>query len=318
MNSFKRDMDKYIGDSPRFKEPLKRKILMEIKKEKNPGNYTGTRHGAFKHGAILTLLLIAVASFLAITLTGDKEQPQTSSPDAMEVAVMNFVDRSDNWKVTYTQKDMGGGVRESSIAIEYIGDGPKPAEVSYKFNYEKDLESFGGSLQFIEESNYADEDFTTCTECILYSEEGELSGTVEWEGQKESLVLTKSTESKWQESPLFETNNYTMIGEGGRAGFIYEVDEVTRFYENKVQKYMWHFWGSETEITGYFKVIGTHENSSEEIIIVPEGEISIPSPNNGADHHIPTQMSLPEKGMWKLEAFLTIFDLAGVFHSVIP
>lgn len=75
---------------------------------------------------------------------------------------------------------------------------------------------------------------------------------------------------------------------------------MTGFYENQVQKYMWHFWGSETELTGYFKVIGTHENNSVEIIVVPEMQMSIPVPNNGADHHIPTQMYLSQKGMWKL------------------
>lgn len=316
MNSFKRDMDKYIGDSPRFKEPLKRKILMEIKKEKKSSKFNGTGHGAFKFGAIFTLLLIAVASFLVINLTENDQQPQTSSPDITEVPVLNFADRSENWKVTYTQKDMGESVRESSLAIEYIGEGLKPEEVSYKFSYEKDQESFGGSLQFDEQSNFADEDFTTCTACILYKEKGEISGTIEWGGQKENLVLTNSTESKWQESPLFESNNYTMIGEEGRAGFIYGDNEVTRFYEDQVQKYMWHFWGSATELTGYFKVIGTHENSSEEIVVVPEGGMSIPAPNNGADHHVPTHMALPEKGIWKLEAVIDDEIIGTVFVEV--
>jgi signal peptidase I len=107
-----------------------------------------------------------------------------------------------------------------------------------------------------------------------------------------------------------------MIGEEGRAGFIYEDDEVTRFYENKVQKYMWHFWGSEEELTGTFKVMGTHEKRGAEIVVVPEKEESFMSPNNGADHHIPTQMALPYKGMWRLEAIFDDKVIGTVFVEV--
>lgn len=114
---------------------------------------------------------------------------------------------------------------------------------------------------------------------------------------------TATEELNWEQSPLFEANGYSMIGEEGRAGFIYEDSEVDRFYPNRTQKYMWHFWGSEEGLTGEFKVVGTHEESKEHIEIEPAGnEISRLAPNNGADHHIPTHMTLPKKGMWKLEA----------------
>lgn len=66
----------------------------------------------------------------------------------------------------------------------------------------------------------------------------------------------------------------------------------------------WHFWGSDVELTGAFKVLGKHENSSEEIVAVSAKEESRPSPNNRADHHIPTAMELPEKGMRQLRAMI--------------
>ncbi|MEG0578081.1 MAG: hypothetical protein RR500_09530, partial [Bacilli bacterium] len=108
----------------------------------------------------------------------------------------------------------------------------------------------------------------------------------------------------WNESPLFESDGYTMIGEEGHLGFIYDDAEVVRFFPDKVQKYMWHFWGNEDELIGDFEVLGTHENSNEEIIIVPKRENSFLSPNNGADTHYPTNMMLPKSGMWKLDAYI--------------
>ena len=108
----------------------------------------------------------------------------------------------------------------------------------------------------------------------------------------------------WKESSLFESGSYTMIGEEGRLGFLYNDSEVDRFYPNKTQKYMWHFWGNEDELIGDIKVLGTHENSNEEIIVVPRKENAFLSPNNGADQHSPTNMMLPKSGMWKLDAYI--------------
>lgn len=92
-----------------------------------------------------------------------------------------------------------------------------------------------------------------------------------------------------------------MIGEEGRLGFIYDDGEVVRFYPEKVQKYMWHFWGEHQELEGELKIVASHENDEEEIDVTG-GELS--GANNGADKHIPSQMSLPKSGMWKLDAYI--------------
>ncbi|MDN7240637.1 hypothetical protein QWY14_02495 [Planococcus sp. N028] len=316
MNRFKRDMDKFIGESPRFNEALKQKILMNAKDGNTSKGSNKRGWSTFRFAAIFVLFLIGVNSFLAVTLTQDGLETPTSTSGQSGEPVKNFTDKSKNWKVTYTQKDLSAGGRDSFMTIEYIGEGPKPKEIGYRFVYKKDQELFGGSLLLNENGSYTDVGFGTCKTCILYAEDDEIPGTIEWEGQQESLVLTKTDMSKWQESPLFDSGSYTMIGEEGRVGFIYDDSEVTRFYEDKKQKYMWHFWGSQVEITGSFKVVGTHENSSDEIIVVPEGKESFLSPNNGADHHIPTHMSLPEKGMWKLEAVFNEKVIGTVYVEV--
>lgn len=138
-----------------------------------------------------------------------------------------------------------------------------------------------------------------------------IAGCNDEEPIKEEII-----QNDWKESPLFESGGYTMIGEEGRLGFIYDDAEVVRFYPDKVQKYMWHFWGNEDELIGDFEVLGTHENSSEEIIIVPKGENSSLSPNNGADNHIPTNMTLPKSGMWKLDAYIGNRLFGSVFVEV--
>lgn len=109
------------------------------------------------------------------------------------------------------------------------------------------------------------------------------------------------TEEKWGESPLFISGNYTMMGEKGRLGFIYDDSEVLRFYPNKIQKYMWHFWGKDQEFKGKLKVVAKHENGNEQLTILKD--IVVSGAHNGADRHIPSNMSLPNSGMWKLDAY---------------
>lgn len=111
----------------------------------------------------------------------------------------------------------------------------------------------------------------------------------------------KVIKSNWNESSLFETGGYTMIGEEGRLGFIYDDSEEVRFYPDKEQKYMWHFWGGKQELEGELKVVATHENEDEEIFVI-SGVLG--AANNGADKHAPSNMSLPKSGIWKLDAYI--------------
>ncbi|WP_339254248.1 hypothetical protein NSQ43_07045 [Sporosarcina sp. FSL W8-0480] len=130
-------------------------------------------------------------------------------------------------------------------------------------------------------------------------------------------IKEEVSRDNWNESSLFKSGNYTMIGEEGRLGFIYDNSEVVRFYPNKTQKYMWHFWGNEDELIGDFEVLGTHEDSDEEIIIVPKrGNTSLLSPNNGADQHFPTNMTFPKSGMWKLDAYIGDKIFGSVYVKV--
>ncbi|QTD40383.1 hypothetical protein [Sporosarcina sp. Te-1] len=120
-------------------------------------------------------------------------------------------------------------------------------------------------------------------------------------------------ERNWQESSLFKSGNYTMIGEEGRLGFIYDDSEVVRFYPDKIQKYMWHFWGAEDELDGGLKVVATHEKDNNPIVLL---ETDLGGPNNGADRHTPSNLSLPKSGMWKLDAYIEEQLFGTVFVKV--
>ncbi|WP_246358977.1 hypothetical protein [Paenibacillus phytorum] len=83
-------------------------------------------------------------------------------------------------------------------------------------------------------------------------------------------------------------------------GFIYDHSDATSFYPNKKQKYMWHFWGKSEELQGPLKVTGSNEAGEHITVFEAKG---VGGPNNGADAHMPSLMSLPTPGYWRLDAY---------------
>jgi hypothetical protein len=125
----------------------------------------------------------------------------------------------------------------------------------------------------------------------------------------------------WEQSSLFESASYSMIGKEGHIGFIYDEKKVTRFYPGKVQKYMWHFWGDIPE--GDFKVVATREKSGkkEKALVAGKRKVwSIGEPSkgkhNGADASLPSHMSLPAPGLWKLDAYIGEELFGSIFVKV--
>ncbi|GIP38186.1 hypothetical protein J31TS4_14660 [Paenibacillus sp. J31TS4] len=116
---------------------------------------------------------------------------------------------------------------------------------------------------------------------------------------------------EWKVSPLFKSDSYTMIGEEGKIGFIYDDGEVVRFYPNKEQKYMWHFWAQTPQETQKLfgkkvKIIGVSKQTGEKVNVI-EGGIGIPNTaikDNDKVGRMPSTMSLPSKGLWRLEAYV--------------
>jgi hypothetical protein len=132
--------------------------------------------------------------------------------------------------------------------------------------------------------------------------EGQLELRNPSENDSTNETEEKSDGNEAKVSPMFEAGSYTMIGEKGRIGFIFDGSEVTRFKPNREQKYMWHFWGEPEELEGKLKVIGTSANTGEEVTVFEAAGLG--GPNNGADAHTPSSMSLPSIGIWELNAYV--------------
>lgn len=111
-----------------------------------------------------------------------------------------------------------------------------------------------------------------------------------------------STEIIWKESPLFESENLSFIGVENHLGFTYDESELMRFYPGKVQKYAWHFWGNEEELNGKLMIKAIHKETNKEVTLLKD--LGLMGPNSGADRHVPSSMSLPDSGMWKLDVFI--------------
>lgn len=106
---------------------------------------------------------------------------------------------------------------------------------------------------------------------------------------------------EWVQSSLFESGSFSMIGVKNKIGFIYEDKDELRFYPNKAQKYMWHVW-LDDQTNAKLTVKAIYQNTNEEVLIIDNQVLG--GPNNGADAHLPSLISLPHSGMWKLDTYI--------------
>ena len=88
MNKFKRDLDEFVGESPRFNEPLKRQILSEMKKEQQPTE----RFADFKYAAVLILLLTVVTGFIVLNFNGSNTDPSDPAGTTDELPALTDPD----------------------------------------------------------------------------------------------------------------------------------------------------------------------------------------------------------------------------------
>lgn len=114
---------------------------------------------------------------------------------------------------------------------------------------------------------------------------------------------------------------FLLIGKKDKVGFIVGSVQDGKAVEqpiiaNKVNKYMWHFWGKEEAISGDFKVVGIDEKGKVHPVLVAgddqvwEYSNTVISPLNGADSHTPSNMMFPTSGLWTLKVYFNekLFD----------
>lgn len=101
----------------------------------------------------------------------------------------------------------------------------------------------------------------------------------------------------WKISTTFKSGSYMLRGIEGKVGII-----DPGFIAGQGNKYMWHFWGETEELQGELSIMAVKQGD-DKLLEVFKAK-SLGGANNGADRHIPSSMSLPESGLWRLIPFI--------------
>lgn len=130
------------------------------------------------------------------------------------------------------------------------------------------------------------------------------------DGKKYGDIVFDVPDGSWVPSPSFVTDRSeeeakiaaskgapprSVTGVEGRLAFL-----GMNFAACKPNKYMWHFWGKDEELTGDLTFTAVKQHSNE-LIDVFQTEIR-PSPMYGADAMLPSMMMLPSPGLWRIMA----------------
>jgi len=114
-------------------------------------------------------------------------------------------------------------------------------------------------------------------------------------------------------SPIFKSNTgASMIGIEDKIGIL-----GPDFIAGQGNKFMWHFWGTKDEMNKKpFRVeaINLKTMKKNMALILDAGtsnerhvweyNFAPAGPNNGADAHLPSNLSLASKGLWQLNAYI--------------
>lgn len=107
--------------------------------------------------------------------------------------------------------------------------------------------------------------------------------------------------SAWEASPLFDLappdeRSYQVFGIPGKVA----VRGSETLEAGSLAKYLWFFWTDRTS-EEKVKVVGVKEGSREPIDLIPP--TSLTSPLYGADATLPSTLTLPTAGMWRLDVY---------------
>lgn len=136
--------------------------------------------------------------------------------------------------------------------------------------------------------------FTTAFELPLG---GNWTYEVELDGQFYGDAVLSVAEGSWETSPMFRSGAFQMRGIERKVGFI-----DVGFIAGKPNKYMWHFWGGEADLSGEFKVVAVKQGTSRLVSVFEADRLA--GGVNGADRTAVSMMTLPERGRWQLMAFV--------------
>jgi hypothetical protein len=306
---------------PHFSEQLKQEIM----------NKTKHRHNSpvrvFRGIAITAIIVLFGAAMLVTDLpTLIKQKAQTHTPD-------NVISQTWNVRTEY--------VKDGKTLFQVFTDPALIAGKSfgYMIHFTAPFETFSGKKIAIDAYNQeAGEQVTALSpQTITEPSAGypglqrfttrfslPLSGIWRFEVKLNNqfygdFVLNIADPSSWTASPTFDLP-YTgddgkeykrvFVGEKGKVGmligpYVNEKGELLNqqpIVARKMNKYMWHLWGSMQEVSGNFSVMAIKEGSRREIGLF--NGYYVGGPDNGDVAQVPSSLELPDSGIWRLNAYI--------------
>jgi hypothetical protein len=126
------------------------------------------------------------------------------------------------------------------------------------------------------------------------------------------VIGCESTQEVYNPSPSFMSGDLKMVGIEGNLAIL-----DPYIIAGQTPKVMWHFWGTKEELGQKpFRVEAINLKTKKKVkalVLIPDNntkemvweyDVSPGGPNNGADANIPSNISLPTSGLWKLDAYL--------------
>ncbi|OMF38462.1 hypothetical protein BK133_02790 [Paenibacillus sp. FSL H8-0548] len=116
---------------------------------------------------------------------------------------------------------------------------------------------------------------------------------VELDGHYYGDVILSVKDPLWELSSEFKSASYMLRGKDQNVGFI-----DPGFIAGKINKYMWHLWDNNRDLNGEFTVKAVKKGDDHMIEVFSGSNLG--GSLNDADRSIPSSMSLPIAGVWRL------------------
>lgn len=115
------------------------------------------------------------------------------------------------------------------------------------------------------------------------------------DGQREGTYSFDVPDGSWAPDGMFRSGDYELVGKEGKLGVL-----SPGFLAGRPNKYMWYFWGRSEELTGELHITAVKQGE-EQVLSLAQASLA-PYALNGADASMPTTLTLPEPGRWRLMA----------------
>jgi hypothetical protein len=282
---------------PHFNENLKSQIIKKANQNSRKKQVYWTRPTF-----IVIFLFVAVMSTIMLPIYLERTEPGK---------VIHTDNRKEKWAVRYEY--VRDGVRLFTINPDPQLSAGKT--YGYMINFTAPFDQFEGKILTIRAIHKETGMVVTATPHIIIERSSgyssldrfttsfglPLSGLWRYEVELSGILygdaVLSMAEPSWEVSPLFTSGTYQLRGIPNKVGFI-----DAGFIAGKSNKYLWHFWGSEYELNGNFKVKALKKGTHQLIDVFSADYLG--GKNNGADHSIPSSMSLPTSGRWQLLAYM--------------